>query len=148
MISKKENPCGKQGLNGNKNYLFTQEGSSNLPKSFQRINIKNLELQAISVLAEKGLLIDRVDCSGRFVRCPTVTKPKSKNGAYKIFSDFPPTIWWQNWETGDKGAFKIGSDQALSHAQLKALRDIWTRERIKREKEKQEKRRWKNNKLY
>ncbi|SUA63006.1 Uncharacterized protein conserved in bacteria [Oligella urethralis] len=54
-------------------------------------------------LLDAGLIVDEIKFN-ELVRCPTIDKPKSKNGWYKAF-DNPLMVTYGNWATGQKERF-------------------------------------------
>ncbi|ABM27111.1 DUF3987 domain-containing protein [Nitratidesulfovibrio vulgaris] len=56
-----------------------------------------------SKLEAAGLLPGEVIADGTMQRCPTVHKPRGKDGAYIARRDMPPNVWWRDWRTGEDG---------------------------------------------
>lgn len=57
----------------------------------------------LDIFAGAGLLVDEIRFD-ELVRCPTIDKPKSKNGWYRAF-DNPLMVTYGNWATGLKAMF-------------------------------------------
>lgn len=66
--------------------------------------LSDLLRQFTAKLEDAGLLPSKVIADGELYRCPTADKPHSKNGAYIGHLDRPATVWWQDWQTGDRGS--------------------------------------------
>lgn len=79
-----------------------------------------------------GLIVSDVIADDRWHRCPTVGKPKKRNGAYRLARDY--TIgWFRDWADGSDVQTWRPDDQSVArvvdHAAIRAARE---RERIKR----------------
>ncbi len=85
-------------------------------------------------LTSAGLVVDDIDLSGELVRCGTTQKPNGTDGAYKVHTDFPPSVWLCNYHEGGAGRtvplWEKGRIDAMTEAEKKAMR-----ERIRQEKE-------------
>lgn len=85
-------------------------------------------------LTSAGLVVDDIDLSGELMRCGTTQKPNGTDGAYKVHTDFPPSVWLCNYHGGGEGRtvplWEKGRIDAMTEAEREALR-----ERIRQEKE-------------
>lgn len=85
-------------------------------------------------LTSAGLVVDDIDLSGELVRCGTTQKPYGTDGAYKVHTDFPPSVWLCNYHGGGEGRtlplWEKGRIDAMTEAEREALR-----ERIRQGKE-------------
>lgn len=73
-------------------------------------------------LRESGFVVDHVEADGVIHRGGTIDKPRGTDGAYMAFWDFPPTVWWKNWCTGEEGTWCAVSDSEMSQEERKALK--------------------------
>ena len=85
-------------------------------------------------LTSADLVVDDIDLSGELVRCGTTQKPNGTDGAYKVHTDFPPSVWLCNYHEGGGGRtvplWEKGRIDAMTEAEREALR-----ESIRQEKE-------------
>lgn len=85
-------------------------------------------------LTSAGLVVDDIDLSGELARCGTTQKPNGTDGAYKVHTDFPPSVWLCNYHGDGEGRtvplWEKGRIDAMTEAEREALR-----ERIRQEKE-------------
>ncbi len=88
-------------------------------------------------LREHGLAPEQIIADGQLHRCPTVTKPRKKNGAYIAHSDPPINIWWCNWETGQSGTFTGQTVSRLSTTEKEVIARRLEATKIQREKERE-----------
>ena len=90
--------------------------------------------KARTILANAGLKVEDVDCSGDMVTCGTTKKPHGTDGRYRLHMDFPPTLWLCNYHEGGEGQtfplYNAGTLEAMNEADREALR-----ERIRQEKQ-------------
>ena len=68
-----------------------------------------------------GLRPTEIVADGRIHRCPVEGKPGAKDGAYVLYPDDPPAGWWQNWRTGQEGAWSA----QRGHKPTEAQRQQW-----------------------
>ncbi len=85
-------------------------------------------------LTSADLVVDDIDLSGELVRCGTTQKPNGTDGAYKVHTDFPPSVWLCNYHEGGRGRtvplWEKDQLDAMTEAEREALR-----ERIRQGKE-------------
>ena len=75
-------------------------------------------------LQKAGLSISAgLQADGRLHRCGTTDKPKGSDASYVVHLDNPPSVWWQNWRTGDVGTWCVKPDKEMSNAERQALRE-------------------------
>ena len=75
-------------------------------------------------LQEAGLVLSAgLQADGRLHRCGTTDKPKGSDASYVVHLDNPPSVWWQNWRTGDVGTWCVKPDKEMSNAERQALRE-------------------------
>ena len=78
-------------------------------------------------LTSAGLVVDDIDLSGELVRCGTTQKPNGTDGAYKVHTDFPPSVWLCNYHDGGEGRtlplWEKGRIDAMTEAEREALRE-------------------------
>ena len=78
-------------------------------------------------LTSAGLVVDDIDLSGELVRCGTTLKPNGTDGAYKVHTDFPPSVWLCNYHGGGEGRtvplWEKGRIDAMTEAEREALRE-------------------------
>ena len=98
-------------------------------------DVVELVRRVADALTSAGLVVDDIDLSGELVRCGTTQKPYGTDGAYKVHTDFPPSVWLCNYHGGGEGRtlplWEKGRIDAMTEAEREALR-----ERIRQEKEK------------
>ena len=78
-------------------------------------------------LTSAGLVVDDIDLSGELVRCGTTQKPNGTDGAYKVHTDFPPSVWLCNYHGDGEGRtvplWEKGRIDAMTEAEREALRE-------------------------
>lgn len=78
-------------------------------------------------LTSAGLVVDDIDLSGELVRCGTTQKPNGTDGAYKVHTDFPPSVWLCNYHGDGEGRtlplWEKGRIDAITEAEREALRE-------------------------
>ena len=78
----------------------------------QPLNVNDNDLWAAidQAWAELGIIIKNPVCDGRLQRCAVEGgRPGNLDGAYRICTDAPANIYFQNFKTGQKGTFFFGS---------------------------------------
>ena len=90
-------------------------------------------------LREAGLAVDHVEMDGMMHRCGTLAKPSGKDGAYIGHTDFPASVWWQNWQTGEEGTYCPVKQSRMTAAEWDILKKqiAEDRARCKVDKERQ-----------
>ena len=87
----------------------------------------------LEVLHEHGLAPEEIIADGNLHRCPTLEKPRKRNGAYIAHMDKPVTLWWCNWETGEQETYCAEEKQSFSPSELFAWQE--RQKAIKRQRE-------------
>lgn len=85
-----------------------------------------------------GLVVDNIEVDGVLHRCGVGDKPNGKDGAYKAFLDAPPSLWWQNWQTGESGTWCEKSGKDMTVTEREALKKRIAEARVAAEQEKAE----------
>lgn len=73
-------------------------------------------------LSSAGLVVDQIKIDGLLHRCQTEGKTNRRDGAYKAFSDPPPTLWWKNWCTDEEGTWCVKTKDEMTVAEREALK--------------------------
>ena len=74
------------------------------------------------VIESAGLRPSEIISDGNLHRCPVEGgKRGAKDAAYIAYLDFPPTIWFQNFRTGETGTWSPKKQHALSEAERRKV---------------------------
>jgi len=93
------------------------------------MSLHEIESAARRILEDHRLAPgDRLDTSGKLVRCGTTDKPRGKDGAYIVHADDPTSLWWKDWRTGEEGTASLAEHRTLT-AEERVKRDRIMRER-------------------
>lgn len=123
-----ENPVGGPGFpiaENNTEIEFSLES----PKKVKQLGKYHFIDEAVHFLREQGLEVDahNLDLSGKLTRCAIIGKPKgTKDGAYKVHTDEPACLWYQNYCSGDSGTWKFSTEltsQTMTDQERQALHE-------------------------
>ncbi len=95
--------------------------------------MNNVMQSFLEVLHGHGLAPEEIIADGNLHRCPTLEKPRKRNGAYIAHMDKPATLWWCNWETGEQETYCAEEKQSFSPSELFAWQE--RQKAIKRQRE-------------
>ncbi|MDD2967547.1 MAG: DUF927 domain-containing protein [Desulfovibrionaceae bacterium] len=90
---------------------------------------------ALETLKAHGLMLDAVEADGTLHYCGTTEKPRSQNGRYIFHADAWPTLWWQNYNTGEIASSKLYDTATLSTKERKAEQEAIAARKREREAE-------------
>lgn len=89
----------------------------------------------LAFAASMGLEITDPATDGRLTRCPTASKPGKRNGAYIIHLDESPSIWCQNYGTGETNTWEATDRASMTDQQRATLQARIERDKQAREAE-------------
>jgi putative DNA primase/helicase len=83
--------------------------------------MSNPVIEFRAVLDAAGLLPTEIIGDGAIHRCGSAGKEKGKDGAYVLHLDYPPSGWWRNFRTGQKGIWTARNAQPASPEERRLL---------------------------
>lgn len=87
-----------------------------------------------NALTKAGLAPEQIIADGNLHRCPTIGKPRGRDGAYVAHLDNPASIWFQNFRTGISDTWSCRNGD-MSQAERETLRQRADQARAMRESE-------------
>ena len=86
-------------------------------------------------LETAGVCPNEIIADSKLHRCHTVGKPGSMDAAYVLYPDDPPSGWWQNWRTGQKGTWTAKGEKPLTNTDRQTLARRIEADRKRRDEE-------------
>ena len=63
------------------------------------------------ILVKRGICPgEHINCSGTLTRCGTVDKPHGTDASYLVHADYPASVTFTNWQTGDSGTVRLSEN--------------------------------------
>ena len=89
----------------------------------------------LAFAASMGLEITDPATGGRLTRCPVAGKSGKRDGAYIIHLDEPPSIWCQNYVTGETNTWTATDRASMTDQQRATLQARIEKDKLAREAE-------------
>ncbi|MGE4440425.1 MAG: hypothetical protein AB7D27_02935 [Desulfomicrobium sp.] len=89
----------------------------------------------LAFAASMGLEITDPATGGKLTRCPVAGKSGKRDGAYIIHLDEPPSIWCQNYVTGETNTWAATDRATMTDQQRATLQARIERDKLAREEE-------------
>uniref|UniRef100_UPI002601B8BC toprim domain-containing protein n=1 Tax=uncultured Desulfovibrio sp. TaxID=167968 RepID=UPI002601B8BC len=92
------------------------------------------------MMADGLVPVESLQADGALHRCGVRGRERGRDGAYRVHLDPPASAWWRNWRTGAEGTYCGKTDNEMSAAERKALRQRIDEDKAARQAEQE--RRW------